>query len=114
MAAAASCLQPPPFFFTPAGRDNTSPFCNKHFGGALADAAGGADAGEHHRLRSVPNLARSRQDLLNPLLGLPDGLSMARNGDDGVSPGRIEMWVTISDRGDRRHAEKNIGAVRSG
>jgi hypothetical protein len=43
------------------------------------------------------HLAHSRQDLLNLLLGLPDGLSMTRNGNDGVSTGRIEMRVSISD-----------------
>jgi hypothetical protein len=59
------------------------------------DFPGNAD--ERHRPGTVLHLAHSRQDLLNLLLGLPDGLSMTRNGNNGVSTGRIAMWVSISD-----------------
>jgi hypothetical protein len=59
------------------------------------DFPGNAD--ERHPPGTVLHLAHSRQDLLNLLPGLSDGLSMTRNGNEGVSTGRILMWVSISD-----------------
>jgi hypothetical protein len=55
------------------------------------EAGFSGNPGEHHRPGTVLHLAYSRQDLLNLLLGLPDGLSTTTNGYDGVSAGRIAM-----------------------